>query len=169
MKKLFGRTPSQKGFTIVEIVIVITLILLVIVPLARVIASSLEASNEQQYLTHCVFLAQLKLEEVRTRANCYTNKVGDPATKCPITQTSSDFNTALLNQSPPCDFPFPFTNYECTVEYVSSTREAGIADRLKTIQVRVWYDKNNDDTFDPAEGEPDIFLETQLAIRPPNW
>lgn len=163
MKKLFGRTPSQKGFTIVEIVIVIALILLVIVPLARVIASSLEASNEQQYLTHCAFLAQLKLEEVRTRANCYTNGGAD----CPPSFTQDWGFEEVFTQNPPCDFPFPFTKYECTVEYVSSTRSPLMDGDIKTIQVRVWYDKNNDDTFDPAEGEPDIFLETQLAERAP--
>jgi prepilin-type N-terminal cleavage/methylation domain-containing protein len=171
MKHISAGIRSQKGFTIIEIVAVLVISLVVILPLMKVVASSLEQSNEDQYLSHCAFLAQLKIEEVRSRANCYTNAAGAGAV-CPVNIVApggSDFKENFSQTAAQCSFPAPFDKYECTVKYVSSTRSAGISDRLKTIQVRVWYDKDSDGSFDSGEGEPDVFLETQLAIRPPDW
>jgi hypothetical protein len=51
------------------------------------------------------------------------------------------------------------------VDYSSKT---GTADRVKEIQVRVWYDKDGDSTFDAGE-EPNVFLETAITLRPPAW
>jgi len=165
-------TRSQRGFTLIEILSVLAIIFVVIIPLMKVVASSLEASNEEQYLTHCAFLAQLKIEEVRSRANCFTNAVG--GITCPINIVAppgSDFNeTATLDETAAeCSFPPPFQKYDCRVSYVSSTRAAGMGNRIKTIQVRVWYDKDSDGVFEPDAGEPDVFLETQMAMKPPDW
>ncbi|HOO56006.1 MAG TPA: hypothetical protein PLN69_04235 [bacterium] len=157
---------NQSGFTIVEIIAVIGLLLVVILPLAKVIASSLESTNDEQHLTHCAFLAQQKVEEVRTRANCYT----DLAAGCPVSAGSDDFsqnfNQSYFPSVAPCSFPSPFDDYKCTVQYDSINGTGG---RQKTIQVRVWYDKDGDNIFDADISEPDVFVETRLTLRSPAW
>jgi prepilin-type N-terminal cleavage/methylation domain-containing protein len=156
---------SQQGFTIIEIVVVIVLMLLVLYPLARVMASSLESTTNEQHLTHCAFLAQMKIEETRTSANCFTNHVAALAVDCPFSSGSmNDFNQ-LLSQTPPaCTFPAPLDGYKCKVEYGDA-----VLSRLKYIQVRVWYDRNNDNVYDPDNNEPSVFLETLLTQRHPSW
>jgi len=151
---------SEKGFTIVEIVVVIILMLAVIVPAARVIASALEASNEEQYLSHCAFLAQMKIEKVRAGSNCYTDDVG---AGCPQTGGGDDFTNDFSENAAACSFPVPFQKYECTI---SDTQVAFGLNDLKTIQVRVWYDKDQDGTRD--SNEPQVYLETMITSRPPN-
>jgi type II secretory pathway pseudopilin PulG len=161
MKKRTGKN-REGGFTIIEIVVVMILMFVVLYPLCRVIASSLESTNNEQHLTHCAFLAQLKIEETRTRANCYSTPTAG-GVNCPEVPGSHDDFGRNFNQNP-CTFPYPFTLYKCRVEYGNS----GV-NRLKYMQVRVWYDANNDNVYDPNNNEPQVFLETLLASRPPNW
>lgn len=159
----------QAGFTIVEVVVVIFLMLVAIYPAARVIASALEASNEEQYLTHAAFLAQMKLEHLRATENCYSDvggvcpnqlcdDVSDPA--CTFgggtNRFSDDFDQAPAN----CTFPAPFQKYECNI-----TDTNAAATFLKEIQVQVWYDKDSDGVWDA--GEPGVTLQTMLARRSP--
>ncbi len=167
-KKSFNPLRSRKGFTIFEIITVIVLILVVIYPLARVVSSSLETSSEEQHLTHCALLAQLKVEEFRTRTNCYSNQtaVSDCPDPAVVGATPTQSFGKLFATPPPCNFPFPFNQYECSARNYFRT---GTANRLKVVQVRVWYDKNNDDVFEADQSEPDVYLETQMAARPPHW
>ncbi len=153
----------QGGFTIVEVVVVLILLLVVIYPLGRVIASALESTNNEQHLTHCAFLAQLKVEETRTRMNCYTNHTIAGGVNCPEAVGSHNDFHRNFDQNP-CTFPYPFTKYKCTVDTGNSANA-----RMKYIQVRVWYDLNDDDIFDQENNEPQVFLETLFTIRPPNW
>ncbi|MFA6450287.1 MAG: type II secretion system protein [bacterium] len=156
---------SQGGFTIVEILVVIVLMFVVLYPLGRVIASSLESTTNEQHLTHCAFLAQLKIEETRTSANCYTNHTVAGGVNCPYDGTSHNDFDQDFNQNPPaCSFPAPFTLYKCIVEYGASSQT-----RLKYIQIRVWYDRNDDNVYDVDNNEPSVFLETLLTQRPPLW
>lgn len=160
---------AQKGFTIIEIVVVTFLLLVAIYPAARVIASALDASNEEQYLTHAAFLAQMKIEHLRATENCYSdvggvcpNKLCDDVTDPACTfgggteRFSDDFSLTAAN----CSFPAPFSQYECII-----TDARAAAAFLKEIQVEVWYDKNSDGIWD--SNEPGITLQTMLARRTP--
>jgi type II secretory pathway pseudopilin PulG len=166
------RPVAESGFTIVEIIVVIVLMLIVLYPLARVVASAIEATTNEQHLTHCAFLAQLKVEETRTRLSCYTNNTNSPPdTNCPFAPGSkNDFQrnyTQNMHGAPAsglCTFPYPFTQYKCTVDNGNTN-----INRLRFIQVRVWYDTNNDNVYDPDGNEPSVFLETLLTERPPLW
>ncbi|MEW6201792.1 MAG: prepilin-type N-terminal cleavage/methylation domain-containing protein [bacterium] len=165
------RTPhsairnSNDGFTIVEIVVVVIILGLLLVPVMAALVRALTISNEDEYLAIAAFLAAEKMEETRTRANCYTDTV-PPG--CPEGGTAKDFQENF-NQDPPpvgnCVFPSPFNKYKCTVDHSSKN---GTADRVKEIQVRVWYDKDSDNTYDAGE-EPSVFFETAITLRPPAW
>ncbi len=172
MKYLRGeKVAGSGGFTLVEIVVTIIVMTIVIYPIMRVMASALEESNDEEYLTHAAFLAQLKIEEVRSRASCYTDYGAAPVNGCPMSGTTSDFGRlnpaaapTLTENAAACSFPYPFQKYECTVD---TGLVPGTNDALGYIQVRVWYDKDSNGTLDPKD--PDVFLETQIAKRPPDW
>ncbi len=158
---------KQGGFTIVEIVVVITLMILAIAPIAKVIASALEASNEEMYLTQCAFLAQMKIEEIRSRASCYTTPGATDT--CPISGDSSDFEQDFTQTAAQCSLPSPFDRYDCVTATSFRVAPSAGSDTggFKVIQVRVWYDKDGDATFDA--GEASVFLETQLTQKSPDW
>jgi len=151
---------NNSGFTIVEIIVVIILIMIAIYPMGRIIASALESTEDEQHMTHCAFLAQLKMEETRTRMDCYSSPA---ASACPG-GGPSDFNMNM-DQTPPCNFPYPFSRYECKVV---TKAIAGTGNRQRYIKVRVWYDKIDDDVFDSAM-EPDVYLETRMTKHNPDW
>lgn len=154
---------AEAGFTLVEIVVTILVMAIVIYPIMRVLASALEQSNDEEYLTHAAFLAQMKIEEVRSRASCYSD-----AGLCPIGGDTSDFDelgTGNLDETAAaCTFPYPYQKYECTVD---TGLVAGTNNALGYIQVRVWYDKDSDGVRDAED--PDVFLETQIAKKHPDW
>lgn len=105
---------KQDGMTLVELVVV----LILLVPMLLVILDSLERSmrtSDQVYrLTTCAFLAQQKMEEVRTRFSCYTNQQSD----------SSD--GLVLKGCPPrygiTNNPLPIGNPACPYPTVAAIR-----------------------------------------------
>lgn len=184
--KIFPRSgrENQSGYTMVEIAVVVFLILIAIVPAARVISSSLEASNDDLRLTHSTLLAQMKIEEIRARASCYSSRLtgGCPEADEDITKEDSDFEIDFSQTAAACILPAAFNQYKCTVDTDWRYQSTGPPDSfrdpaqgdpgvgwggIKVIQVRVWFDKNGDNLFD--SDEPDVFLETQLAQRAPDW
>jgi len=155
---------GEGGFTIVELAIVIVLLMLIIVPVVLSIDESLRTSNEVYRLTTAAFLAQQKMEEVRTRASCYTTDSGLPA---PINCSPSNVRYNLLfnfSQNPPCNFPSPFQDFECQVVYAT---RVGLNNYFREIQVRVWYDANNNNTWDANES--DVIFQTGLTYHAPAW
>jgi type II secretory pathway pseudopilin PulG len=182
--KIAGRkilAGPEAGFTIVEIVFVILLMFLILYPLARVVANAVEHTTNQQHLTHCAFLAQLKLEETRTRLSCCTNGNIAVTSFCPNGAgigggTHNEFTSGFnYNQNPPnayagncalspltcCKFPAPFTQYRCSVQTGNTP-----TNHLSYIQVQVWYDLNSNGRPDVALNEPNVILETLLTERP---
>jgi len=164
MEKLKRPAAGQKGFTVVELAVVIVLLLLIVVPMALSIDESLRTSNEVYRLTAAAFLAQQKMEEVRTRASCYTTDWGAPA---PINCSPANVRYNLLfnfSQNPPCSFPVPFQDFECQVVYAA---RVGANNYIREIQVRVWYDQNNNDTWD--SNESDVIFQTAITYHSPAW
>ncbi|HOC93080.1 MAG TPA: prepilin-type N-terminal cleavage/methylation domain-containing protein [bacterium] len=156
------RHNGSRGFTIVEVVVVVVLMGLVVYPMARVVASSLEASNNEFRLTHAAFLAQMKIEETRTRAACYST-AGPICPEGGPTDFTADFNSTPTTGDPLCLFPAPFEDFKCTVQYYNT----GGAGFRRAMRVRVWHDTDEDDTLDADE--PSVFLETTISKRPPDW
>jgi type II secretory pathway pseudopilin PulG len=64
-------SPS-KGFTIIEMVIVVFVLLVIVLTIIYSVDRSLRTSNEIYRMTTSTFLAQRKIEEVMARASCYT-------------------------------------------------------------------------------------------------
>ena len=151
---------SNRGFTIVEIVVVVIILGLLLVPVMATLVRALMISSEDEYIAIAAFLAAEKMEETRTRANCYTDTL-----LCPESGTAKDFQFDFDQTAANCTFPSPFNKYRCTVDHSSKN---GTADRVKEIQVRVWYDKDSDNAYDAGE-EPSVFFETAITLRPPAW
>lgn len=162
-KRLFGSfydRKTEKGFTLVEIVAVVFFLGLLLVPVMATLVRALMVSNEVEYLTVATFLAVEKIEETRARVSCYSTVVNNcPGDVAPIKHHVFD---QAFNET--CTFPSPYAKYKCTVEYVK-TNPPWSNNRLYEIQVRVWYDKNNDNSWDAIE--PDVFLETKIYSREP--
>lgn len=161
---------SQRGFTIVEIAVVLFLIFLIIIPMAYSIERSLRVSEEIYRANTCAFLAQQKIEEVRMRASCYTTDWGPPA---PINCSPSGVRYNLLfnfsQAAAACTFPSPFTKYKCRVVYGSAGAgfPVALANYYKEIEVRVWYDGDGDNTWDASE--VDVLFQTALTYHTPAW
>jgi len=172
------RPQLDDGFTIVEIVIVMILIMLAIFPMMRAMASAMEASNDEQYITHCAFLAQMKMEEVRLKSLCYSDRNdcgGFPLESCCFIggNDDSDFESGLglggFDEGPgACGFHAGFANYKCQVvdKLIKAPGQCmNQGNCLKAVRVYVWYDKNGNNALDT--GEPNVLLESYLTVRFP--
>ncbi|MEW5945732.1 MAG: hypothetical protein AB1742_06000 [bacterium] len=152
------RPIRSAGFTIVEIVVVIIILGLLLVPVMNAVARALMLSNEDEYLAAAAFLAVEKIEEFRLRVNCYSDIAGGCA--------GEGFQTADENfyDQNPCTFPSPFDRYKCRLdsEFVSDP-----GNRVREVQVRVWYDRDSDNAWDA--NEPRVELETMVTMRDPLW
>jgi len=126
---------DKRGFTLIEVLAAIILIAAALIPIMIITTQIIEKSLKDEHLTKVIFLAEGKIEDVK---RSIVNSFG----------TSAD-ETATAFDSPDEDY-----------KYTVSDDEA--AD-IKVIQVRVWYDDNNNDTID--SGESNITLNTKVADR----
>jgi len=85
----------NRGFTILEILISLVILLIGILALARLFPISLRANKDGQDLITATFLAQQKIEELRRDNNDLTNPLIDTI-------------RALVTPQPPIDKAIPF-------------------------------------------------------------
>ena len=162
----------------VEMAVVLFLLLLIVVPMAYSIDRSMRVNEEIYRATTAALLAQQKIEEVRTRASCYTTDwvslgAGDPIW-CPDTPPNwpNSFRYAYTENAPACTFPQPFDRFKCQVWYTAPDMDGdgaddALGDFFKELQVHVWYDGDGDNIQDSTE--VDVMFQTGITYRPPAW
>lgn len=123
------------GFTILEVLFTIIILSIVLIPMMKMLPDALILDARMESETKVAFLAQRKMEEVKSKA------VYD------FSQDYTEFATA---------FPAPDSAFKYTV---SDDQGSGI----KEIAVVVWYDKDGDNSVDADE--EDIELNTKIAER----
>ena len=118
---------DESGFTMLEIVASVAILVIAIIPMLGLFtgAPALHAQQEQQ--TRAAFLAQLRLEEVKSKA---------------ARDFDADYNKTSVSAA---DFPAPDTKFRYTVSH--STADADI----KEFSVTVWYDENDNNSLDSNE------------------
>lgn len=121
-RKLTKRgTRKSDGFTLTEVIVAITLLVLGVIPVLKALTGSYVASKRIDYKTNSLFLAQEKIEDIRVMS---------------INNYSTDFsenNTTLGN------------SYLCDVS------DSSVGSDLRDIVVTVGYDVNGDNSLDPDE------------------
>jgi len=126
---------NRNGFTLIEVLAAIILIAAALIPIMIITSQIIEKSLKDEHLTKVIFLAEGKIEDVkRSVINSFSTSADEAVTS----------------------FDSPDEDYKYTV---SDDEAFGI----KVIQVRVWYDDNNNDTID--SGESNITLDTKVADR----
>lgn len=128
------------GFTLIEIVLTIFIMSLAIIPIMQVFPTTLMVSKDTEQMTRATFLTERKMEEVKGKIRYEDNFTND------------------YNESPTA-FPPPDENYKYTVV----DTEAEHPNEVKEIEVTVWHDSNNNNSWD--EGENLIILDTKIAKR----
>ena len=127
--------PRAAGFTLTEVVVASTLLIIAIVPILRALTIAHMSTITIEQKTRCLTLAQAKLDEIKARSIYdYTNGGA----------TFAEDNVSLDG------------SYLCNV-----ADDAG--DPLKKIAVSVGYDTNGDITL--ADDEIEVTLSTYLARR----
>jgi len=126
---------GNKAFTLIEVLAAIILIAAALIPIMIISTQIIEKSLKDEHLTKVIFLAEGKIEDVKRSV---VNSFG----------TSADESATA--------FDSPDEKYKYTV----SDDEAS---DIKVIQVRVWYDENNNDALD--SNESNITLDTKVADR----
>ncbi|MBI2870446.1 MAG: hypothetical protein HYY14_01920 [Candidatus Omnitrophica bacterium] len=136
---------KESGLTFLEILMTIVVLTVALIPIMQIAPFGVRNARNIERLTHCVFLAQVKVDEIRNRAiDSYTN------------------GGAGYDESATA-FSSPYATYKYTV----ADNEA--AD-IKNITVTVWYDEDGDGTVDSyseawREDEASVVLDTRVADR----
>ncbi|MFH1798123.1 MAG: type II secretion system protein [Candidatus Omnitrophota bacterium] len=126
---------NKRGFTLIEVLAAIVLIMLALIPIMVIVPQMIENSLNTQRLTTVIFLAEGKMEEVRRDAiNNFVSSQDKPVTA----------------------FALPYAEYKYTV---TDNEGAGI----KIIQIRAWHDKDADNTLDA--NEQSITIDSKIADR----
>ena len=121
---LKGGRPVRKkpgGFTLTEVVVASTLLIVAIIPILKALTGSYLASTSIERKTSSLFLAQAKLDEIKARS------IYDYASSFDETNTS-------LGDS-----------YFCTVKDVAVHAD------LRGVTIIIGYDTNSDNTLDGNE------------------
>jgi len=126
---------DKKGFTLIEVLAAIILIAAALIPIMIITSQIIEKSLKDEHLTKVIFLAEGKIEDVKRSV---------------IDSFSTSADEAVTS------FDSPDEDYKYTV---FDDEASGI----KVIQVRVWYDENDDDVLD--SNESNITLDTKVADR----
>lgn len=132
---LFQR-ENPRGFTLIEILISVIVLVIALVPMAGVITRSLGSNVEIEYANRTAFLAQLKIEETKTLLFAYFDRNYSETAK---------------------SFPHPNNNFKYTIEDDGDPI-------FKNIKVTVWYDRNGTGNS-PDSGEERTVLYTKVAKR----
>ena len=119
-----GGRPVRKragGFTLTEVVVASTLLIVAIVPILKGLTGSYLASTSIEHKTSSLFLSQAKLDEIKARS------IYDYASS--FNETSTDLGDSYL----------------CTV------KDATVHADLRGITIIVGYDTDGDNTLDGGE------------------
>ncbi len=126
---------DNKGFTLIEVLAAIVLIMLALIPIMVIVPRIIENSLNAQRLTTVIFLAESKMEEVKRDA---------------INNFSASRDEAVTG------FSSPYTDYKYTITDNEGTE-------IKAIQVQAWHDEDADNALDAIEQS--ITLDTKVADR----
>jgi len=127
---------SSKGFTLIEVMTATALIGLVLVAVMQIVPGMLKVSRQVEVTTKATFLAEKKMEEIRSLI-------------------CADYSVDRT-QAAATAFPSPDTLYKFTIA------DDAAAD-IKVINVKVWNDDNDDDVIDASEYS--VSLDTKAADR----
>jgi prepilin-type N-terminal cleavage/methylation domain-containing protein len=141
----FGRLSckAEDGFTLLEVLGAIVILGIIVIPLLGLLIDALIVHAQREQQTRSVFLAQLRLEEIKSKII-----------------TASDFATADYNKPAGAagDFPPPDSRFKYTV-----THDDHNYPDIKAVTVTVWYDEDGDDTV--SAGEQQVKLDTKVTRR----
>jgi len=125
----------EDGYTILEIVLTISILSIALIPLMEMLPRALLLDDQLEQRARAAFLAQRKLEQVKGKA---------------IYDFHQDYTEAATA------FQAPDSRFKYTV----SDQET---DGIKEIGVNVWYDMDGSGSM--GEGEENIELDTKIARR----
>jgi prepilin-type N-terminal cleavage/methylation domain-containing protein len=131
----FNDFDDFNGFTLLEILLTIVILGIALIPLMELLPRALVHDAQVERETKVAFLAQQKLEEVKSKA---------------IYDFNQDYNESATA------FPSPDSTFKYTVSDDQGSE-------IKEIAVNVWYDRNGDNDIDDDEEE--IELNTKVAER----
>lgn len=124
---------AQAGFTLTEVVVASALLIIAIVPILKALTGAQVTSTIIERKTRSLTLAQAKLDEIRARS---------------IYNYSSNF----VETSTSLDGP-----------YLCSVVDTTVSSNLRTIEISVGYDLNNNNELEADEVE--VTLATLVARR----
>ena len=118
-----GRVIRKRpgGFTLTEVVVASTLLIVAIVPILKALTGSYLVSTSIEQKTSSLFLAQAKLDEIKARS---------------IYDYAGSFNE---------------TNTDLGDSYLCTVTDAAVHADLRTIAIAVGYDTDGDNTLDGGE------------------
>ena len=126
---------NKRAFTLIEVLGSIALLAIALTPLMYLLSKSLQQSRRSEQMVRVLFLAQMKMDE--TRAGVLSDYGTDR-------DQAGDFSSS------------GYDGYKYTV---TDDNASG----LKTLQVRVWYDADDDDAIDAEEDR--VTLDSKIADR----
>jgi Tfp pilus assembly protein PilV len=129
---------NEKGFTLIELLLATVIVIISIVPITMILPRMLSGNQSVERENRAEFLAQMKMEEMKTKA-----------------LTAFDWN---YNVTTATAFASPYNKFKYTIAYVDGGNV-----NIKKITVTVWYDANNNNTADVSEER--IQFKTLIANR----
>ncbi|MCX5884759.1 MAG: prepilin-type N-terminal cleavage/methylation domain-containing protein [Proteobacteria bacterium] len=116
---------KAKGFTFIELIMIIVIVGIAVVPLIQMFTTSLKGSADTEATSIALELAQDKMEE--------TKQLGFAATSSPSVTFAS---------------PFTAYSYQVTVSYVDQNFEASVpATNYKKVEVKVTHSSGTSTTL----------------------
>jgi len=150
---------NEKGFTLIELMLATVIVVISIIPITMMLPRMLTENRMVERENRAVFLGQMKMEEVKTKALTYFNH--DYSISTPLYSATGYF-ISPLNFDP--------TGYEPPDEMFYYKVEDDNVPNIKTIKVTVWYDSDNDAATDnaPNANEESIQFMTKVSNRGAN-
>lgn len=147
ISRTISGVKNGAGFTLIEIVLAIFIMSWGIIAIMQVFPTTLLVSKDTEEMTRATFLAERKMEEVKSKILGRSTDPGYPY------GWNYDYNETGES------FPPPDENYKYTVADTEDEHPG----EVKEIEVTVWHDSNNNNSWD--EGENRIILDTKIAKR----
>ncbi len=132
---------NEGGFTLIEVLLAIVIMSIAIIPLMQIFPQASLIANDTQQETRISFLAQQKLEQVKSQALSY------------FYGNYTESATA---------FPSPDTVFKYTVDYFTASGDDG--NQIRSIKVRVWYDGNNNGIVDGTENLIELYTKVSRRV-----
>jgi Tfp pilus assembly protein PilV len=116
-------SPGRSGFTLSEVIVASTLLIIAVVPILKGLANAHLVSSIVERKTRSLTLAQGKLDEVKAR---------------------SIYNYADS---------FDVSNERLEASYLCGVTDTSLSSNLRKVKVKVGYDADSDNSLDPDEVE----------------